>query len=473
MTRPLEETGGGDEGERRRAAVVAALELGDDPCGPDPNRIYDVDPRLLLGGPNVRGDLRPDPAFTDSLLEHGVLEVITCYLRDGELVVYRGRRRSYFAAQAGLATVPLRVIDRPGEVDRIVRQCVENDKRADLSALERAGAVEQLVLLDVPVGQIGRRLAMRRGEVDTALAVARSRPARAAAAEHDLTLAQAAAVAEVGDDPAAVAQVIAAAADPDGTGGVEHVLERVRDERRDAADRATAAARLRATGVQVLDERPDWTGGARLLADLHLPPAEHTTCRGHAAYLVHRDGVVDGHRTPVWEPEWVCTDPKAYGHGGKQVTLDDATKAADRAERDRCDRDWRTAQRVRRRWIADLAQRTTPPVGAERWILATLLSCEPALLQVLTREDRHQTLRDILGLDHGPGAGIAELTARAGHAAPPRAVLLTVVLLCAALDDRLGRLGPGHAGELGRTYLAQLRAWGYPLAPVERRLIDT
>ena len=73
-----------DAGVQRRAAVRAALALPDTAwAAPDPRRIYDVDPALLVGGPNVRSDLRPDLEFTASLVEHGVLEVITCYLRDG------------------------------------------------------------------------------------------------------------------------------------------------------------------------------------------------------------------------------------------------------------------------------------------------------------------------------------------------------------------------------------------------------
>jgi hypothetical protein len=83
---------------------------------------------------------------------------------------------------------------------------------------------------------------MKRPQVDQALAVTKSDLAKAASVRYELTIDQAAGVAEFENDPDTVKALVAAAK----TGQFDHVLERARQERDDSAQRAQAEADLAA-----------------------------------------------------------------------------------------------------------------------------------------------------------------------------------------------------------------------------------
>jgi ParB family chromosome partitioning protein len=134
---------------------------------------------------------------------------------DGQLRVEFGHRRTLAAIEAGLATVPVIVVadeqtDTTGQVERIVRQYAENEHRTGLTQSDKLGVVEQLSLLKVSAAQIAKRTKMKRPHVDQALAVTRSQLAKAASDRYELTLDQAAAVAEFDTDPDTVKALIAA-----------------------------------------------------------------------------------------------------------------------------------------------------------------------------------------------------------------------------------------------------------------------
>src|SRR5690606_36264555 len=79
-------------------------------------------------------------------------EPITAYVgEDGALVVCRGQRRALTAAKVGTptGTVPVRVLERPEDAERIVAQVSENLHRAEMSPAEERDAIEQLALLGV------------------------------------------------------------------------------------------------------------------------------------------------------------------------------------------------------------------------------------------------------------------------------------------------------------------------------------
>jgi ParB family chromosome partitioning protein len=75
---------------------------------------------------------------------------------------------------------------------------------------------------------------------------------------------QAAGVAEFEDDTATVKALVAAAR----SGQFDHVLERARQYRDDAAQRAQAEAALAATGVRVI-AAPAWGDAAKLPGAIH------------------------------------------------------------------------------------------------------------------------------------------------------------------------------------------------------------
>lgn len=133
-------------------------------------QVIEVDPATLVIGANVRVDTHPDAKeFAASIRARGVLEVITAHVDDdGSLVVQRGQRRTVAAAEVGTpsGTVPVRVVERPEEADRIVDQLTENLHRAQMRESEVRDGVEQLALLGVSAAQIAKRTAVKPRSTD-------------------------------------------------------------------------------------------------------------------------------------------------------------------------------------------------------------------------------------------------------------------------------------------------------------------
>jgi ParB family transcriptional regulator, chromosome partitioning protein len=141
--------------------------------------------------------------------------------------------------------------DDAGTVERIVRQYAENEHRTGLSTVDRLGVVEQLSLLNVSAAQIAKRTRMKRPQVDQALAVTRSDLAKAATPRYELTLDQAAGVAE--DDTETVRALVAATKTGqfDQRAGTCPARPRRRPAMRPGQDRAgpVRCAGYRATGM--------------------------------------------------------------------------------------------------------------------------------------------------------------------------------------------------------------------------------
>ena len=151
---------------------------------------------------NVRSEANLDKPFVASISDQGVLVPITARrMADGQLHVVLGQRRTLGAIQAGRPLVPVYVIDVPdeekaAEIVRIIRQVTENDHRAGLREADRVHAHQQLALLGLSAGQIARRTRTGVRGVKASLTVADSELAAAAMARYDLTLEQAAVLAE-------------------------------------------------------------------------------------------------------------------------------------------------------------------------------------------------------------------------------------------------------------------------------------
>lgn len=218
--------------------------------------VEQVDPRTLLVDLNIRTDARLTPDFVASVHDHGVLQpVVAVRTADGGLRVRFGHRRTLAAVEAGLTSVPVVVAadessDDAGAVERLVGQYAENEHRTGLSTGVRVQVMAQLAAFGVSPTQIAKRTRAKRAEVDAALSVAGSSLAKAATDRFDfLDLAQAATVAEFEADPEAVKALVAAAS----TGQFDHVAQRLRDARAEAATRASALEALGAAGVSVID----------------------------------------------------------------------------------------------------------------------------------------------------------------------------------------------------------------------------
>lgn len=461
--------------------------------------LVEVDPRKLVIDRNVRLDARLDSEFVASIAERGVLQPVVAYLRGGDLVVLYGARRTLAAVEAGRAVVPVVVVPPPDDVDRVVDQLSENDHRAGLTVAERVAAYEQLALLGVPAGDIARLTASTPAAVAAGLAIARSEKARDTADEFELTLEQAAAVAEFdGDDPA-VERLVQAAEH----GRFEHVAQQLRDERAEAEQRAEAVRAWEATGLRVVDQPQHGSPVRHLDALLHdgeVPTAEtHAGCPGHAAYLrgvwvdeepadptppaegeLDLDRALDDDEPPgrvEWQPVYVCTDPAGNGHtprwGGSgripAAEKTDEQRAADAAERREViagNKAWDSATKVRRAWLKTLLARRTPPKGAAAFTAHALASCHSGLSNALT--SGHALAHELLGA--GQPGGYGERGRAIGKLlqyGEGRAQVVVLAMVLASYESWASRNSWRSVDPTVKDYLRYLEAIGYPLSDIE------
>ena len=211
-----------------------------------------LDPAVITIGANVRTDLPDAKEFARSIKERGVIEPVTVYRDDeGGYVCLRGQRRTVTAAQVGTPTglIPVRVVAKPADADRITDQMVENIHRAGMAEKEVLDGVEQLALLGVSAAQIAKRTSLARPTVNAALAVA-GKESRARVEAGDLTLEQAAIFAEFEHDAEATERLERRI--KWGGGGLEHEAQRLRDEAAERAEYDAEVTRLRAQGLPVL-----------------------------------------------------------------------------------------------------------------------------------------------------------------------------------------------------------------------------
>ena len=131
-----------DEQESSSASVgVLSAEVAADPIGAvQPGQRWLIDPTLLQGGSNIRADLRVGPEFVETIAGLGVLKDIDVYPTLTGLVVLDGHRRHRAAIEAGLETVPVRIVDVANDLDRIGLQLTENDEHAHTSTVDRGAS---------------------------------------------------------------------------------------------------------------------------------------------------------------------------------------------------------------------------------------------------------------------------------------------------------------------------------------------
>ncbi len=441
----------------------------------------DVDPTTLIIGDNVRAAAHLDRQFLASLREFGVMDPIhVTRNQDGTLTVKRGQRRTLGAVKAGLATVPVLVVDGDDdEADRITKQWHENERRDSLADTDRLAAVEQLTLLGVPAGSIAKRLGTPRKVIDAAVQANTSDLAKTAAAKHALTLTDAALIAEFQDDEEVVREILTAVKDGY---GAEHIAQRARDEkaRQDAYNEAVTA--LTDAGVTVID-RPGYDEKViTSLRDIRLlnkngtakkqapTEVEHATCPGHAAYVSRGYGDL---RTT-----YVCTDPKANKHAltsWKGTTLPGQQSGGGMTEQQKADRktlirrnqEWESATTVRQSWLSQaFLNRTSPPKGADAFLsLAVIHGEHPQEYRRL-----YSTLTGTA--DDGQAWDVpAKIVARVEQGTPRQMLMIAVGLLVCDWETAISRETWRSPKERDRRYLTALIGWGYQPSDVERLIL--
>lgn len=445
-------------------------------------QIVHVDPRTLVLEVNVRADAALTPEFVGSIKTHGVLTPILVQRADDALHVRAGQRRTLAAIEAGRPTIPAYVVD--GDTDearRIIEQMVENDHRAALADRDRVAAFQQLSLLGLSAAQIAKRTSTKKDRVTTALTVAASDVAAAVTAKYDLTLDQAAVVAEFDGDPEAVKALTVAAVDKPEQFG--HIAQRLRDDRAEAQAIAGLTASLAEAGTPVIDQ-PSWEDKtikrlldlATLDGDERIPltPETHEQCPGRAAWIsANWQGVQAVH---------VCTDPTGNGHvdryarsGGteRQAGPMSEEQKAERRQIIANNKAWKSAQVVRRDWLATFAARKTSPKDAATFLAGRLVASVYSLDKAYT-QGRHRLARVLLGLPEHAGYGEPDPLANLlTTATPARAQHIALVLVLAAIEDGTGTHTWRNPGEQDRAYFTALTAWGYSPSDVEALVTAT
>lgn len=480
-TAPAPATGGGvvPVGVRRLTAAEAA-----DPGGAVVvGGRYLVDPRLLQAGENVRRDLRA-AGLVDDVRVNGILKDIDVYPALTGLVVLDGHRRLHAALALGLEEVAVRVVSCDGEAERICYQLGSNDQHAHNSAVERADAITQLVLMGVPAAEVRRRASASAEEVEAARAVARApqvvRDVAVARPGVDLlTLASLASLA-AGAVPGSRVVARAAEAVVERPEQASHVVARAATEVLEERLLAEAAAALEAEGTP-LHEGDVWgEPGVEYLEDLvdgagrDLEAASHASCPGHAAVLrlvshwrTGEDGspqvrVLEGYR-----PRYVCTAWRDH-HRKRAATAASGASCGPRDESARAARRdlvarnqaWDAANGVRRAWVRDVLLARRPPADAAVWQVP-LLTGAPAWTT------RASVAR---GWEH-----VGRTEAGSCHPATPAQAARDLVAWTAVLAEGvIGRTtwrdaAPALLG-LVRLHLRSLEVWGYTLSDVEADL---
>lgn len=419
-----------------------------------------VDPASLVIGTNVREAVALDKSFVASIRTHGVMQpIVAIEDEDGQLVVRMGQRRTLAAAEVGLGAIPVMVIAaaHADEAERIVAQMAENDHRDAITDADRAEAYQQLALIGLTPGQIARRTGRSKAEVDAAVAIKDSAAARRAL-DQQLTLTDAALVAEFEDDEQAVRAILEAAAQ----GQAGHAAQRIRDERHSEECRLALEAALTAEGCRVVprprsyyypgEDRTDaltallWSRKEREAITAARHAAE---CPGHAAFLEPTWG--EDRKTEPWRAIYCCTEPKRHTRVDRPVPtpMSDEEKA-ERREVIANNKAWDAAEAVRGEWIADFGNGKTSPKDAETFLAAAI-----------TRGDSF----------NGYEAREAAAKLLAGATGPRHALRIAVWCLLAQWHAQTSRSTWRYPSREDAAYLSAMIGWGYTASDVEKLVL--
>lgn len=457
-----------------------------------PAQLEHLDPAALTSHPrNVRTDLGDLTGLTASIAAQGVLEPLTVVpLQPVGYLLIAGHRRAAAAVAAGLDRVPCMVrtdwrTDVDGEaaqIEHLGAMLAENLQRQNLTPVEEARGVQQLLDLGVSMAKVVKSTGLSRKRVGLAAGVARlSEETAVNIALAGLDLEQAAAVALFSGDQEASDQLIAAAAH--GPGQFAHALERAKRDRDNAValqklvDELTAAGRTvlvgeerRGPGVAELYSLRGTTDGAGMTAE------EHIQCPGAAVSV-----------WPNGHTEEVCTSPAKYGHelrwGGTAAKAKPETveeKDAAKAERRRVidnNKAMEAANAVRRAWLREYLARKTAPKELLRFCVDTFATGRAldGWLNGLSAGGDEEAASE-LGLERPRSYGDVPVTLTSGEqVSDARLPLQLFAHIAAAHEVSISRESwrkRDHRRDMLVRWLTFLAAQGYTLADVEQEIVD-
>ncbi len=426
-----------------------------------------VDPNTLTVELNVRSEAALDQDFLDSIQSNGVLTPIVGH-RDaaGNIVVRAGQRRTRAAQHAGLASVPVYIVDAAQtDAERIIEQLIENDQRQELTEADRIIAWKQLELEGMSMTQIAKRVGAKRDRVKTGIAVASSETGATLVSEHGLGLDQAAVLLEFDDDPEAVSRLTEIAlARP---GFFDNAVEQERQERATAQLLAAAAEEAIAAGYRVLTERPDGEEGPYSIHVLE----NQKGVRVDKKDVEGKDGIaVMLHPTYGGgiQASFYVEDLEA--HGFKISDYYASNNRGPMTEEQKAERklliannkEWDAAEVVRRAWLVQLIARKTLPKDAVSVIAASLTHGRFFVAESMGHGSSQA--QEMLGLERSSHGSIEKYLEQ--H--PNRALHVALAVALGGIEQRTSRNTWRSPDTRMARYFETLAGWGYELSPVEK-----
>ena len=439
---------------------VLSAEVAADPIGAvQPGQRWLIDPTLLQAGSNIRGDLSVGPEFVETIAGLGVLKDIDVYPTLTGLVVLDGHRRHRAAIEAGLETVPVRIVDVANDLDRIGLQLTENDAHEHTSTVDRARAINQLVLMGLPASELRKR-GVKASEATMARRVANASQEVADLGESaNLGLDDLAKIAEAEADlPEDIAGMVVEEI-REAPEKIDHFLERARDEARRRQLYEDEVLDLRQQGFTVI-RREDFDEGFpktnqylwNLVDEYGNSVEPHDNCPGNAAYV----SVIGSGDYMRAQTSFVCLDYASHGHFTREDRAR-TTQEVDRAATVEANRQAAQEGKVRRAWIKDvLLKRPLPKDTA-------LLEMPVIYNQYLVSDASQAKGRALIGFDDMEFG----LTMSAAQAAKARLAWCVGVLEGGMGRDYWRSPRGERFDSLVQLYLRTLERWGYPLGEGE------
>ena len=444
---------------------MLSAEVAADPIGAvQPGQRWLIDPTLLQGGSNIRADLRVGPEFVETIAGLGVLKDIDVYPTLTGLVVLDGHRRHRAAIEAGLETVPVRIVDVAGELERIGLQLTENDAHEHTSAVDRARAINQLVLMGLPAAELRKR-GVKASEATLARRVANASQEVADLGESaNLGLDDLAKIAEAEADlPEDIAGMVVEEI-REAPGKIDHFLERARDEARRRQLYEDEVLDLRQQGFTVI-RREDFDEGFpktnqylwNLVDEYDNAVEPHDNCPGNAAYVT----VIGSGDYMRAQTCFVCMDYASHGHFTREDRAR-TTQEVDRAATIEANRQAAQEGEVRRAWIKDVLFKRPLPKD-------TALLEMPVIFNQAQVSDASQAKGRALVDFDAMGFG---LTMSAAQAAKARLAWCIGVLEGGMGRDYWRSRNGERFDSLVQLYLRTLEHWGYPLGEGEEAFCE-
>ncbi|MBS1673149.1 MAG: ParB N-terminal domain-containing protein [Actinobacteria bacterium] len=432
-----------------------------------------IDPNELILEVNIRTEAPLDKGFIESIRQEGVIQPVLGW-RDSEGVHVRaGQRRTLGAREAGVATIPVFVVDvdpeNASEADRLVRQLIENEQRAELTDGDRAAAWKALELEGLTVAAIAKRTGADKKRVKTGLDVAANATAASAVQEHALTLDQAAVLMEFEDDAEAVARLVEIAkSSPE---HFAHNAQRIRDDRAREQLRADTVQELTEQGFTILDRQPGYYDKTpvdiRGWADPNGDPLTGEGIRGLDGASAHVQVYMSGKA----DITYYLDDPKAHGLKKRRADGTAPTPMTDeeKAERKRVienNKAWDAAETVRREWLVTFLGRKTLPKNAPQ-VIATMLTA--SRYPVSSAMGKGNALAaELLGIESDGAGWYADPFAGYVDAHPTKAAHVSLAVVLGGVEASTSRDTWRRQDTVAAHYLQTLSGWGYALSPVEQ-----